>query len=240
MMDNPHDELRRRWLIRALRIGVYGAALAPGLAPNLASAQSSSQPGELPPGRSIHRLEGDVRVNGRRARRDTTIRPGDEVRTGAGASVTFVVDTDAFHLRERSRLQLEGAGAAASVLRLVTGALLSVFGRRETQVATPLATLGIRGTGVYVESAPDLSYICTCYGETELGTPDDPSVREWILSNQHDAPRYILPPGTAERIRVAPFLNHTDDELTLLEALVGREPPFAVFGDGYDGPTRTY
>ena len=180
MMDNPFDEARRRWLVRALAMGFYSAT------PSLALAQST--PGRLPPGRSIHRLEGDVRVNGRRARRSTIIRPGDEVRTGRDSTVTFVVDTDAFHLRELSRLEIEGAGTAASVLRLLTGALLSVFGRRRARVDTRFATLGIRGTGVYVESAPDLSYLCTCYGETELQTADDPNVREWILSEHHDAP----------------------------------------------------
>ena len=31
----------------------------------------------------------------------------------------------------------------------------------------------------------------------------------------------------------AAVINHTDDELTLLEALVGRRPPFWGSGSGY-------
>jgi len=43
-----------------------------------------------------------------------------------------------------------------------------------------------------------------------------------VLSRQHDRPLYILtgePSGL--NIRLAPFINHTDQELALIEALVG-------------------
>jgi hypothetical protein len=124
---------------------------------------------------------------------------------------------------------------------MLTGALLSVFGSRETRIATPLATIGIRGTGVYVESDPERSYVCTCYGEALLSSVDDPSSNESIVSQQHDAPRYILASGgSGERIRPAPFVNHTDEELAIIEGLVGRDTPFAVFGSGFDGSRGTY
>jgi len=57
-----------------------------------------------------------------------------------------------------------------------------------------------------------------------------------------DAPRYILADGAAgTRIQAAPFINHDDDdELTLIEALLGREPPFAVFGGSYGPPRLNY
>ena len=80
--------------------------------------------------------------------------------------------------------------------------------------------------------------MCTCYGETELAAADDPSVQESIVSTHHDAPRYILAadaPGS--RIRPAPFKDHTDEELALLEALVGRTLPFTPAGL-YDRPRR--
>ena len=148
-----------------------------------------------------------------------------------------MVGTDAFILRANSRLQLEGGdGVVVETLRIVTGRLLSVFGRRGHTMRTSTATIGIRGTGVYIESEPERSYICTCYGMTELAAADDPNATETIDSRHHDAPRYVLA-GTASGtlIQAAPFINHTDEELLLIETLVGREPPFAV-DPGYDRP----
>ena len=42
------------------------------------------------------------------------------------------------------------------------------------------------------------------------------------------------------RIREAPFINHTDLELILLEELVGREPPIGIAGVDYSAPRRGY
>lgn len=118
-------------------------------------------------------------------------------------------------------------------LRLLSGRLLSVFGVRRRdeplEVRTPTAAIGVRGTGVYVESEPDHSYVCTCYGTPRLAAVGDPASRESVTSEYHDAPRYILGDGAAgKRIEHAPIINHTDMELILIEELVGRVPPFAV------------
>jgi hypothetical protein len=151
-----------------------------------------------------------------------------------------VVGPDAFILREQSRLELGGTVAVVSLARLATGALLSVFGRGTAKrVVTPTSTIGIRGTGLYVEARPDLSYVCNCYGEIEIAAAEDPNgSSERIASRHHDAPRYVLKPGTDRRIRPAPFINHTDLELTLIESLVGRTPPFGLFDEGYGGVRR--
>ena len=42
----------------------------------------------------------------------------------------------------------------------------------------------------------------------------------------HDAPRFIYPAGRPRIIERAPVINHKDEELILLESLVGRVPPF--------------
>jgi len=115
-------------------------------------------------------------------------------------------------------------------LRLLTGALLSVFGKTEHQFNTPTATIGIRGTGLYVESDPELSYVCTCYGTTDISSVDDPSSSESIISSRHDEPRYIVADAdSGKHIRKARFKNHTNLELAIIEALVGRELPFPIF-----------
>jgi hypothetical protein len=48
----------------------------------------------------------------------------------------------------------------------------------------------------------------------------------------------VLGTGAARRIQPAGFINHTDLELTLIESLVGRNPPFSLFDEGYGGARR--
>ncbi|MEM7405026.1 MAG: hypothetical protein AAF458_07015 [Pseudomonadota bacterium] len=238
--DLQDPEVLRRKLVQALGLGLFG--IGAGIPASLAQ-QSVPSPGPLPAGRSIYRLVGEATVNGTRATPETRINAGDEVETRRGAEVVFAVNGDAFLLRENSRIQLERENAIIGALRMFTGALLGVFDRRRQplSLSSSVATIGIRGTGVYMEADPERTYICTCYGETELAANDDQTSRETIVSTQHDAPRYILAAGAAgTRIQPAPFINHTDEELVLIEALVGRDPPFAVFGEGYDAPRPRY
>jgi hypothetical protein len=56
--------------------------------------------------------------------------------------------------------------------------MLSVFGPEKLTIDTPLATNGIRGTGVYVEITPYRSYVCLCYGQADLQAKLNPAVSE--------------------------------------------------------------
>jgi len=228
------EDPRRAFLLRALAAGLLAAG---GV--GRASAQFfGRRPQPLPAGRSIYEASGPVTVNGQPAGPDTRIGAGARIETAKGAQLIFVVGADAFLLREASRLELAGEGFLVNALRLASGALLSVFGRSAKRLITPTSTIGIRGTGLYVESEPERSYVCTCYGDVQIGTPDDPNVSERIVSKHHDAPRYVLKAGAAKRIQPAPFINHTDVELALIEALVGRAPPFSLFDEDYGGARR--
>lgn len=230
------DESRRAFLIDALRAGAF--AVGTSLLPKLATAGGLGKvPKPLPPGQSIYDVEGDVKVNGAVVTANTLISANDRIETGKNGRLVFVVGQDAFLLRANSDLQLSGDNLAVQGLRLLTGALLSVFGKTTHQFTTPTATVGIRGTGLYVESDAELSYACTCYGTTLISAQDNPTQNETIISRHHDAPRYILAKGE-QLIRPAPFKNHTDLELTLIEALVGRVPPFSLFDEDYGSPRR--
>jgi len=58
-----------------------------------------------------------------------------------------------------------------------------------------------------------------------------------VVSVHHSAPRYVLASADAgSAIRPAPFLDHTDQELMLIETLVGRTPPFHLPTNQYDRP----
>jgi hypothetical protein len=236
--SEQRDDPRRDFLIRALASGLIAAgALLPG-ARDAKAQLFGRRPKKMLPGQSVYDVTGPVMVNGKLIRRDASISATDRIEAGKGAQVIFVVGADAFILRENSKLELGGSGVLVDTLRLFTGALLSVFGRGTKQVYGVTATIGIRGTGLYVESEPDLTYVCTCYGEVDIAASDDPSVSERIVSTHHDAPRYVLKPGASRRIQPAPFKNHTDLELMLIESLVGRTPPFSLFDESYGSPRR--
>ncbi len=202
-------------------------------------------PKKLPDNKSIFELQGTVTVDGVTANMGTFIKADAKVTTASNSYIIFKVGKDAHILRENSTLQLEGRNVLESGLYLLSGKILSVFGKRDGQqkkhtLRTSTATIGIRGTGVYAESAPDRSYLCTCYGHTEISANAQPDQSETIVSKHHDAPRFILKdPENKKLIIPAPVFNHTDEELILIEALVGRESPISVI-QSYQTPRRGY
>lgn len=236
------EDPRRRLLIQALAAGYLGA----GVAGSEALAQLlGSAPSKLPPGRSIYRLAGEVRVDGKPATVETRIGGRSTLETGKGAELVYAVGTSAFVLRGESRVVLETAEPDSVILtglRLLSGRLLSVFAaKRPMQLKARTATIGIRGTGVYMEADPEQTYFCTCYGVADVAATEDPESRETVAAKHHDRPLYIVtgaPPG--KNIREAPFINHTDQELMMIEALVGRSPPFVFPKSDYTGPRRNY
>lgn len=242
-MNDPEDPQRRQ-LIRMLSMGIIVAGAPGGHA--MAAGLFGSRPGKLPPGQSIYRLSGEATVNGKRATAETRIFPGDTITTARDSELIFVLDGGhAMILRDNSHLVLETTKNLGSTLlgglRLLTGKLLSVSRNSKIKVNTATASIGVRGTGFYVESAPDLTYFCTCYGVTDVVASADPESKTTVESKHHDRPLYITKDGArGKNIRNAPFINHTDQELALIEALVGRTTPFIFDNDAYSAPRREY
>lgn len=222
-LENP---ARRRQLLQLLVAG--GLSCVPGGPAGAFWFGSKSR--KLPDDQSIFTLKGDVRVNGSRADKQTRIRAGDSLRTGDRSEIVFAVGGDSFILRSNSEMEIGGGGFLIDSLRVLTGRVLSVFARRQAgqslNLSASTATIGIRGSGVYLEVEPDLTYLCTCYGQVALSASDDPDDSELITTANHDSPRYITrAPSQGSRIRPAPVINHTNTELQLLEELVGRKVP---------------
>jgi len=241
--ENEADDPRRRLLIQALSAGLFSAGIP------AANAQIfnifGSRPARLPPGQSIYRISGSATVNDKPATLQTKVQPGDTVKTGKDSELVFVVNTNAMILRGGSNVIIESEKKADSLivsgLRMLTGALLSVSRNTPMRVRSPTATVGIRGTGFYIEAQEDQTYFCTCYGATEVASNNDPESRENIVAKQHDRPVYIVNDGgKGKNIRNAPFINHTDLELALIETLVGRTPPFVFPNESYTAPRRNY
>jgi len=175
----------------------------------------------------VHELVGDVTLNDIPLTRQSALQAGQTIRTGAGGRVWFSIGADAYFLRPNSRLRLDSSRPKEPIidfLRLATGALGATFqrGMRRTLIA-PTATIGIRGTGVYLETAPDVTYFCTCFGSTEILAPSGSMMDNVAATTEKHQARMMM---TGARIVPAGMQRHTSEEMARLEALVGRANPF--------------
>lgn len=207
---------RRRSFLQAAAawtaMGGYGAARA---------AQRSN----------VVELAGDAFVNGQKLLQDQYIQTGDQIETGPDSHLVFVMGNSAFLVRQNSRMTVERGDTlnAVSVLRLVTGAIVSVWSKGNSrQITTPTLTAGIRGTGVYTELAPDgRTYFCNCYGTVELATLTD---RALSRSVYHQSFWADPQPRAGRQLSAAPAINHTDEELERLAALIDQRTAWQELG----------
>ena len=113
------DEELQWWRRRSLLQAAATWAAAGGWAG--AQAQSGS---------NIVEVRGDVLRNGQALTAQGSISTGDRIETGPGATAVFTVGHSAFLLRQNSRMALDGdTPTAVRALRLLTGAVASVWGR---------------------------------------------------------------------------------------------------------------
>jgi hypothetical protein len=224
------NRLRRSWLKSAAALGLLGPAGISGY------IQNAIAKGDIPTTQGVHSLEGTVTVNGVAARVATPVKPGDRISTGANSNAVVVVGKDVFLLRANTTIVLEPAQGQRGVLAqvaIVTGKVLSVLERRiearRVSYRVASATIGIRGTGFYIEAQPERTYFCLCYGEASIDGPGM-SESKIVKTTHHESPLWLDDRGGSMKAEKGPFMNHTDDELILLEKLVGREPPFVAMG----------
>lgn len=209
---------RRTVLLQLAAAGLLGNI--PGL------IRAALAAGDKPIASGIYKIDGTVTVNGQSARLGMLIKPGDTVATGPKSEVVYVVGQNAFLQRDNSTVNLLGESVLAG-LRIVSGKLLSVFGKGDKKIETRTATIGIRGTGCYIEAETTRMYICLCYGEADYTPLVAPEKSTRIMTTHHESPVWISGENREAPISQAPMINHNDAELTLLESLVGRIPPFA-------------
>lgn len=194
-------------------------------------------------GRSnIVELVGDAQVNGEALRPQAVIQSGDVIETGPQSRLIFAIGNSSFHVRQNSRLAVERGSSlnVVSLLRMLTGAVVSVWGRgTDRRIVTPTVTAGIRGTGVYTEVLPDQafrSYFCNCYGTVDLSTRSDATTS---TTEYHQAFWASGGEGGSEaRLTPARAINHTDEELEFLAGLVNQRTAWQISGrkgikDGY-------
>jgi hypothetical protein len=182
---------------------------------------------------NVVQLVGDANINGMRLNREQSIQTGDQIVTGPGSTLTFVLGTSAFHVRQNSMMTVErGASlSAVSLLRLLTGAVVSVWGRGPyRQIVTPTITAGIRGTGVYTEvfaSQGGRSYFCNCYGTVEMSAGKDKALSQ---ADYHQAFWGEVAPKDGRMLTSAKAINHTDEELEYLARLANQRTAWEILG----------
>jgi len=210
----------RRHVIRGLAAaGLLGSAGISGL------IREALALGLHPVAPGINKLNGTVTINGRPARVGQSVGSGDTIVTGPDSETIYVIGQDAYLQRANSTVSFSG-GAVVDLMRVVTGAILSVFGKGNKKLVVPTATIGIRGTGCYIEAGERQTYFCLCYGSAEVTPGANPAAAEFIETSYHDHPIVINDDPSMPTMQPATVINHTDIELTMLENLVGRWPPF--------------
>lgn len=221
LADRTEDEVL--WHRRRSFLGAAAAWTALG---GFASAQAQSRS-------NIVELQGEALLNGQRLRPEHTIQTGDQISTGPATTLVFVVGNSSFLVRQNSQMSVERGNSinAVSVLRLLAGAVASVWGRggRRT-IVTPTLTAGIRGTGVYTEARPQeggRSYFCNCYGTVDLAADTE---QRTSIAEYHQAFWAETAPREGRMLRPAPAINHTDEELEMLARLVGQRTAWQIKG----------
>jgi len=180
---------------------------------------------------NIVELLGDVRLNGERLRPEQFIQTGDRIETGPDGQLLFVMNDSAFLVRRNSHLVVERGGmlTSVSVLRLLTGAVVSVWRRGDArQVVTPTLTAGIRGTGVYTEVGADgRSYFCNCYGAVDLSAGGE---RVRSRADYHQSFWAEVQPRNGHLLTPAAAINHSDEELERVAAMLGQRTRWQELG----------
>lgn len=211
-------KIERRLFLRSLSAGIAG-----GLTGLISQALAADGPAIR---QGLHRMHGEVSVNGKPAQEGMRIRRGDTISTGRNSDAIYVLGDNAFYQRADSRIDF-GKTSAATFLRVLTGGLLAVFGKGNRQIATPAATIGIRGTGCYIESEQRKTYFCLCYGAAVLQPKNGQALR--YETTHHERPLWIENGTTSP----ASLVNHTDAEIIMLEEFAGRGSPFPAGGKSY-------
>lgn len=180
---------------------------------------------------NIVQLTGDATVNGRPLNAQQTILTGDQLQTGPGSNLIFVIGNSAFQVRQNSNITVERGSTlnAVSLLRMITGAVVSVWGKGSSRaIIMPTLTAGIRGTGVYSEIFPNQrSYFCNCYGTVDLESQGQKTVSRSVY---HQAFWGEVEAPNVSTLTPARPINHSDEELEFLAQLVGQRTTWQIAG----------
>jgi hypothetical protein len=179
----------------------------------------------------IKSLEGKVLLNKLSVSKGAPVKSADEITTLANSKATILYEDEVYQIRENTTFVLPSGVNKDNTSNLVTGSVLAAFtpGKPRKMKIGGLATLSIRGTGIYARSDNEGVHYCLCYGHSTLASHDH-SVDLDTASKFHKD-LIVLKDGN---IRTPKFterkLDHTSRDNIELEKLLNRPSPF---GGGY-------
>lgn len=180
-------------------------------------------------------FKGKIKIDGKmiKSTNDIKVHANSKVEIEGKASfVQFKVGEDAFKLSQDTDIKFNGDKNIASI-EITKGRLLGVFKTgRDRKITTINATMGIRGTAVFVEAvSPKETKFCTCYGKTIASDNSNNSSMKELEATHHNSVQIL--DGKVEKTSLVYGLSqylleptHSDNELRGLEAMVGRVPAF--------------
>ena len=209
------NHLSRRAFARLMA----GALMAPHLAPHLAFAQNTD---------AIRALHGTLNFEPFKAKKAARL-------SSEADQTIFTVGEDAFlaDANFNAEIALDEAGVMTQ-FTILSGQVLAVLKprtARQTDLLMPNSTASIRGTGFYanVDLLDSDDYICCCYGHILFQNASNGDVQQ--LKNSYHNATAIDEKGDFYQPQLDYPYGHYDDELLLLERLVGRQPHWALPDD---------
>jgi len=177
----------------------------------------------------IHKIKGEVYVNGSKATKDYELKNGDKIETRDGL-VTLLFEDEIYKLRSNTVFILPD-NEVKSPSTLIKGAVIAAFkkkGERKMKIHNT-ATLSIRGTGVYVKNiAGEKKRYCLCYGKSALET--DNHLHSANTESKYHEEFIISSTGKIRKFKLNEFeMNHYSLENIELEKVLGNETPFKSY-----------
>ena len=179
----------------------------------------------------VKSFEGRVFINKVPITKQLQVRPSDEITTLANSKAIILYENEVYQIRENTTFILPSGISKDNTSNLVTGSVLAAFtpGKPRKMKIGGLATLSIRGTGIYARSDNEGVHYCLCYGHSTLASHDHSVDLDTVSKFHKDL--IVLKDGN---IRTPKFterkLDHTSRENIELEKLLNRPSPF---GGGY-------
>jgi hypothetical protein len=179
----------------------------------------------------IQKLEGKVLINKVSAIKGAAVKSADEITTLSNSKAVVLYENEVYQIRENTTFILPSSSSKDNTSNLVTGSVLAAFtpGKPRKMKIGGLATLSIRGTGIYARSDNEGVHYCLCYGQSTLASHDHSVDLDTISKFHKDL--IVLKDGDIRKPKMTERkLDHTSRENIELEKLLNRPSPF---GGGY-------
>ena len=179
----------------------------------------------------IQKLEGKVLINKVSAIKGAAVKSADEITTLSNSKAVVLYENEVYQIRENTTFILPSSSSKDNTSNLVTGSVLAAFtpGKPRKMKIGGLATLSIRGTGIYARTDNQGVHYCLCYGQSTLASHDHSVDLDTISKFHKDL--IVLKDGDIRKPKMTERkLDHTSRENIELEKLLNRPSPF---GGGY-------